>query len=398
MNPNTEVLHTVDNGLDGVPVCTSDISLTTVDHSGKPILLYRGYSIYDLIEGPFEETVYLLLNGTLPNRQQLDAFSRQIKEHSRLDQRAIDHLRSYPKGVNMMDLLMTSLSFVRMLDADYENTLWQTPKKDDDLAALLLNAGVRLGAQIPALITAGWRIQQGLEPIAPDPELSFAANLLHMLDIAPEPEWVNALNTVLILYLDHTINCSTFTALVVESSMTDPYTPLIAAGAPLKGVRHGGANELAALMFEEIGTPGKARSYIMNKLENGELIFGFGHRLPHYKHQKESRVTIAERIGRPLADKKGLGHLFEIYDLIGDIMLKEKDRAPNADLPICLLLKVLGVPRELNTPIFQASRHFGWLANILRQRRAKGPLFRPTQEYTGPDIDRMRAYVPLNRR
>ncbi|MCF8721625.1 citrate/2-methylcitrate synthase [Nitrospina gracilis] len=398
MSPNTEVLNTVDNGLDGVPVCTSDISLTTVDKDGNPILLYRGYSIYDLIQGPFEETVHLILHGTLPNGKELNAFKEELSRHAKLDEPILSHLRSYPENVHMMDLLMTSLSFARMWDADYTNSLWQTPKMDEELARLLLNAGVRLGAKIPALMTAGWRIRKGMKPIEPDPRLPFAGNILHMLDIQPEPELVDALNTILILYLDHTINCSTFAALVVESSMTDPYTPLIAAGAPLKGVRHGGANELAAMMFEEIGTPDRAQSYIMNKLNNGELVFGFGHRLPHYKHKKESRVTIAERIGRPLAQKKGMGHLFEIYDIIGRVMLKEKDRAPNADLPICILLKLLGIPRELNTPIFQASRHFGWLANILRQRRAKGPLFRPTQEYTGPDIDAMRTYVPLEKR
>ncbi|MGP0567013.1 MULTISPECIES: citrate/2-methylcitrate synthase [unclassified Nitrospina] len=398
MSPNTEVLNTVDNGLDGVPVCTSDISLTTVDKDGNPVLLYRGYSIYDLIRGSFEETVYLILYGALPNRDEFDAFKYELNGCGHLNEKIIEHLRSYPINVHMMDMLMTALSFARMWDADYANSLWQTPKMDEELARLLLNAGVRLGAKIPMLMTAGWQIRNGLDPIAPDPHMSFAGNILRMLGIREEPELVNALNTILILYLDHTINCSTFTALVVESSMTDPYTPLIAAGAPLKGVRHGGANELAAMMFEEIGTPDRAAPYITNKLKGGELVFGFGHRLPHYKHKKESRVTIAERIGRPLARKKGMSHLFEIYDIISRIMLKEKDRAPNADLPICLLLKLLGIPRELNTPIFQASRHFGWLANILRQRRAKGPLFRPTQEYTGPGVDEMRTYVPLEKR
>lgn len=398
MSPNTAVFNTIDTGLDGIPVCTSDISLTTLDSNGDPILLYRGYSIYDLIQGPFEESVYLILNNELPNRDQLNAFRGHLMNHAVLDERVLDHLRSYPKNVHMMDMLMTSLSFLRMFDEDYTNRLWQTPRKDEDLAQLLMNAGLRLGAKIPALITTGYRIANGLKPIAPDPGLSFAANLLHMLDIEPDPEAVDTLNTVLILYLDHTINCSTFTALVVESSMTDPYTPLIAAGASLKGVRHGGANELAAAMFDEIGVPANAEPYIRRKLASRELVFGFGHRLPHYKHKKESRVNIAERIGRPLAEKRGMAHYFEIYDIIARVMLDEKDRAPNADLPICLLLKILGIPRELNTPIFQASRHFGWLANILRQRKAKGPLFRPTQEYTGPGIDQMRRYVPLDRR
>ena len=112
----------------------------------------------------------------------------------------------------------------------------------------------------------------------------------------------------------------------------------------------------------------------------------------------ESRVLIAESIARPLAEKKGLAHYFEIYDIVSRIMLEEKNRTPNADLPICLLLKIIGVPKILNTPIFQATRHFGWVANNARQRRANGPLYRPTQEYTGPSLKEMKTYAPLEKR
>jgi citrate synthase len=217
-----------------------------------------------------------------------------------------------------------------------------------------------------------------------------------MLGIKLEDDIVNVLNTVLILYLDHTINCSTFTSMVAESSMTDPYGPLLAAGVSLKGVRHGGANELAAEMFDEIGKPENAQAYIHDKLKNKEIVFGFGHRLQQYKHKIESRVRIAEQIGRPLAKKRGMEHYFEIYDIICGIMSREKDRTPNADLPISILLKIVGLPKSLNTPLFQASRHFGWVANNARQRRAKGPLYRPTQEYTG--VKEVRPYVPLEKR
>ncbi|MFQ5715771.1 MAG: citrate/2-methylcitrate synthase [Nitrospinales bacterium] len=391
-------LKTVDTGLDGVPVCTSDISLTTMDPEGNPILLYRGYSIYDLVKGLFEESVYLLLYGELPNRNQLEAFSKKLKDHARLDERVIQHIRGYPKEVHMMDFLLTTLSYARMFDEDYHNDLWQKPRMDHKLAELVVGSGVRLGAKIPAIVAHGHRILNGRSIIPPDPALTYAANFLNMLGIKPEDDAVEALNVVLILYLEHTLNCSTFASLVAESSMTDPYGPLLAAGVSLKGVRHGGANELAADMFDEIGRPENAEAYIYQKLNAKELVFGFGHRLQHYKHKVESRVTIAERIGRPLAEKKGMGHYFEIYDIISRVMLKEKDRTPNADLPICLLLKAIGIPKKLNTPLFQASRHFGWVANNLRQRKAKGPLYRPRQEYTGPGIDELKTYVPLEKR
>lgn len=391
-------IKTVDNGLDGVPVCTSDISLTALGADGNPILLYKGYSIYDLVKGLFEESVFLILEGELPNKGELAEFTRKLIEHGRLDEKIIEHMRAYPEQVHMMDFLLTTLSYARIFDREYGNTLWQKPKMDHALTDFLIQAGLRLGAKIPAIIAKGYRIRIGKPIIPPDPALSYSANILRMLDIKLEEDVVDALNTVLILYLDHTINCSTFSSLVAESSMTDPYGPLLAAAVSLKGVRHGGANELAAKMFDEIGKPENAESYIKRKLKDKEIVFGFGHRLAHYKHKKESRVLIAEKIGRPLAERKGLGHYFEIYDIISRIMLEEKDRTPNADLPICILLKIIGIPMELNTPLFQASRHFGWVANNARQRRDKGPLYRPTQKYNGTRVEDMKVYVPLEKR
>lgn len=389
-------MNTVNTGLDGVPVCTSDISLTSVGADGNPILTYRGYSIYDLIKGFFEESVYLLLTGELPNQDQLAYITGIFKEHSGLAAPVVEHMRTYPKHVHMMDFLLTALSYARMFDEDYNNTLWQKPRMDDMHADLIVNAGLRLGAKIPTLIAGGHKILNGQTVIPPDPTLNYAANFLNMLGIKLEDDIVNVVNTVLILYLDHTINCSTFTSMVAESSMTDPYGPLLAAGVSLKGVRHGGANELAAEMFDEIGKPENAQAYIHDKLKNKEIVFGFGHRLQQYKHKIESRVRIAEQIGRPLAKKRGMEHYFEIYDIICGIMSREKDRTPNADLPISILLKITGLPKSLNTPLFQASRHFGWVANNARQRRAKGPLYRPTQEYTG--VKEVRPYVPLEKR
>jgi citrate synthase len=251
-----------------------------------------------------------------------------------------------------------------------------------------------MGAKIPTIIAAGYRIRNGLAPIPPDNGLSFAENILHMLGIKPEEELVRALNASLILYLDHTINCSTFAALVTESSFVDPYGPHIAASVALKGVKHGGANEMAARMFDEIKDPNNAEEYMLNKLKNKEIIIGFGHRLPHYKGGVESRVKIAESIARKLAEKSNQSHLFEIYDIITGVMMREKGLAQNLDLPTCLLYKIIGIPPECNTPLFQASRHFGWIANIVRQRLNNGPLYRPTQVYTGPTLDNRKKYLP----
>ena len=382
-----------------MPVCTSDISFTTVGEDGKPVLLYRGYSIYDLVKGLFEESVYLLLEGELPNPAQLAAFSQQLKKYGQLDDPILEHMNTYPKSVQMMDFLFTALSYARFFDEDYQNPIWQKPHENPEkVAELIVRAGLRMGAKIPTIIAQEYRIRRGESIIPPDPSLNYAANFLHMIGIPPDDDAVNALNTILILYLEHTINCSTFSSLVAESSGTDPYSALLAGAASLKGVLHGGANERVADLFAEIETPEKAETYIYSKLKNKERVSGFGHRLSHYKSKVESRVLIAEQIARPLAEKKGLGRYFEIYDIISKIMLEEKERTPNADLPICLLLKIIGVPKELNTPIFQATRHFGWVANNARQRKSNGPLYRPTQEYTGPGLKEMKTYVPLEQR
>jgi citrate synthase len=389
-------INTLDTGLANVPVCTSDVSFTTVTKEGDPILMYRGYSIYDLVRSGFEEIIYLILFNRLPNRSQLEEFCKTLKNHMPLNREVQDHIRSYPSQAQLMDLLLTTFSFARMWDEDYQNDAWRRISDDSESRSrLLLDAGIRMGAKIPAIFCCGYRHLHGKGFIAPEPDLSYAGNILHMLGFQSDEETTHALNTTLILYLDHTINCSTFSALVAESSGVDPYGPHIAASVALKGVLHGGANDLAAVMFHEVDDPKKARTYILNKLRNKEIVFGFGHRLAHYKGMVESRVRITESLMRPLAEKRHLGHLLEVYDIIKETMLKEKDRAPNLDFPVALLYKVLGLPTEINTPIFQTSRHFGWVANIRRQREAKGPLYRPKQKYTGPGLDALRTYVPL---
>ena len=380
-------INTVNTGLANVPVCTSAISHTTVDSESNPILLYRGYSIYEIVKGSFEESAYLILNGELPTQMQLDAFSTGLRENRDLDAKVIEHIKTYPENVNMMDLLLTTFSFARMFDKDYENALWQNPKADvQELAVLIKDAGIRMGAKIPTIIGYGYRIKNGLAPIPPDDKLSFSGNTLYMSGIMPEEDTVRALNISLILYLDHTINCSTFTALVTESSYVDPYGPHIAASVALKGVKHGGANEGAARMFDEIKEPENAEEYILNKLSKKEIVIGFGHRLAQYKGGVESRVKICEKVARELAEKRGANYLFKIYDIITDVMMKKTGLAQNLDLPTCILYKIIGIPPECNTPLFQASRHFGWIANMVRQRLNKGQLYRPTQVYTGPGL------------
>jgi citrate synthase len=392
-------INTVDTGLADVPVCTSDISYTSVGQDGNPFLMYRGYSIDDLVKGSFEESVYPILYGHLPTREQLDAFCDILAENMPINREVQNHIKSYPVNAHLMDLTLTTFSYARMWDKDYENDTWRKIAGDvNPRSKLLLEAGIRMGAKLPAICCYGCRHLAGKEPIPPEKELSYAANILHMLGIQPTEETTRALNTTLILYIDHTINCSTFTALVVESAGVDPYGPHIAASAALKGVLHGGANDLAGVMFDEAQDPGNAREYILDRLRNKEVVFGFGHRLAHYKGMVESRVRITESLLRPLAQKRNMSRLMDVYDAIKETMLQEKKRAPNLDFPVAALYRVLGLPPQINTPVFQMCRHFGWVANIRRQRDAGSPLYRPTQVYSGPGLDQPKPYIPMNER
>ena len=390
--------ETLNTGLNNVPVCTSAISATTADNEGNPILMYRGYSIYDLVGTSFEKATYLILNGELPNKKELEIFGKTLAENRSLDKKIVEHIKSYPKNVNRMDFLLTALSFARMFDEDYHNSLWCDSKADsNELAILMKRAGTRLGAKIPTIIAYGQRILNGLDPIPPDDKLSHATNLLHMMGLKADNDSIKALETTLILYLDHTLNNSTFLARVAESARPDPYGPLLAASVGLKGVLHGGANEMASRMLDEIGEAVGVEKYVTDKMNSGGVIFGFGHRLGLYKTHVESRVRIAEKIARDITHQKGMNNIMEIYDRLVAIMDSEKieerkRRAPNLDMPVSVIYKALGIPMEWNTPIFQASRHFGWLAHMIEQRLNKGPLYRPTQKSIGGEFKDLKNF------
>ncbi|MBL6989267.1 MAG: citrate/2-methylcitrate synthase [Bacteriovoracaceae bacterium] len=399
-----ETIETVNTGLNKIPVCKSAVSATTVDDESNPILMYKNYSIYDLVQDSFEESVYLLLNSTLPNKAQLKVFNEELKSKRQLPPEVVDHIMTYPKNVHRMDYLMTTLSYARMFDEDYYNPIWKDSKaKPEELASLTKKVAISMGAKIPTIIAYGERIFNDLATIAPDDNLSGSRNFLHMMGKDVSDEEAKALDTTLTLYLDHTLNNSTFLARVAESSRTDPYGPFIAASVGLKGVLHGGANEMARQMFDEIGSPDNTEKYVLDKLNRGGVIFGFGHRLSHYKTGVESRVKIAEDVARRLTKKNGRGDLMEIYDRLKAVMMSEniperKRRAPNLDLPVAVIYSALNIPTEWNTPIFQSSRHFGWVAHMIEQRLSKGPLYRPSQIAINGKFENLKKYRPLSDR
>jgi citrate synthase len=228
--------------------------------------------------------------------------------------------------------------------------------------------------------------------VPPHPKLPHAANFLYMLS-GDEPEQPDAaaLDTTLILYADHTMNASTFTARVIASTLSDMFSAITGAIGALKGPLHGGANEEAMKMLEEVGDPANAERYIKERLGRRERIMGFGHRV--YKTE-DPRATHLRRLSRELGERKGDTRWFDISAEIERVVGQEKGLHANVDFFAASVYHYLEIPTDLMTPVFALARMVGWTAHV-REQYADNRLIRPESEYVGP---RDQAYVPIEAR
>ncbi|MDQ0337848.1 citrate synthase [Caldalkalibacillus uzonensis] len=365
-------------GLEGVVAAESSIS-SIIDG----VLTYRGINIDDLADhASFEEVIYLLWYGKLPNQAELDQLKKDLAENAHLPGELIEHLRLMPKTVHPMAALRTAVSALSLYDDEADVM---------DKAANLRKA-VRLQAKIGTIVAAFARLREGKEPVAPRTDLSFAANFLYMLT-GQEPDEIQerAFNKALVLHADHEFNASTFTARVTVATLSDIYSGLTSAIGALKGPLHGGANEQVMAMLEEIGEVDKAEAYILNKLANKEKIMGFGHRVykngdPRAKHLREMSRQLTQLTGEP--------KWFDMSVKIDEVVQREKGLLPNVDFYSASVYHSLGIPRDLFTPIFAVARTSGWIAHILEQY-SNNRLIRPRAEYVGPQ---KQEYVPLEAR
>jgi 2-methylcitrate synthase/citrate synthase II len=364
-------------GLEGV--IAGETNIGTVEDG----LSYRGYSIEDLAEqATFLEVAYLLLHGELPNQEFLADFQSVIAEASEIPKPILDLLEAIPMHVGSMDVLRTAVSAVSHFD----------PQLDDNTRTGSLAKATKLLAQIPILIAARHRLQQGLPLLEPNPELSYAGNLLFLITgTPPTAEAERAMDVSLILYAEHEFNASTFTARVVTSTQSDLYSAVTAAIGALKGPLHGGANERVMEVLEEVGTPENAEAWVRNALAQKRRIMGFGHRV--YK-TGDPRAKILKHYCRELAESDQGQDLESIADTIEAIVGEEKGLPPNLDWPSARLYHYMGLDVELYTPLFVASRITGWCAHIIEQAQ-NNRLIRPRSRYTGP---RNREFLPLTQR
>jgi citrate synthase len=365
-------------GLEGVVAAESSIS-SIIDG----VLTYRGINIDDLAEhASFEEVIYLLWYGKLPNAAELDQLKKELAANSSIPDQVIEILRLTPSTVHPMAALRTAVSALSLFDNESDVM---------DKEANLRKA-VRLQAKISTIVTAFARLREGKEPVAPRSDLSFAANFLYMLK-GENPDQVQetAFNKALVLHADHELNASTFASRVTVATLSDIYSGITSAIGALKGPLHGGANEQVMAMLEEIGEIDRAEAYIMNKLSNKEKIMGFGHRVykngdPRAKHLKE--------MSRQLTQLTGQSKWYEMSVKIDELVQKEKGLLPNVDFYSASVYHSLGIPRDLFTPIFAVARTSGWIAHILEQYD-NNRLIRPRAEYVGPE---KQAYIPLEQR
>jgi len=371
----------IHRGLNGVHFDRSRVC----DIDGKAgELRYRGYSIHDLAEhSTFEETCYLLMNGELPRRAALDAFSAELVAARSLPPpvlQVIDHVKS----AHPMDVLRTAVSALAAFDADVA---------DNSLAATL-RKGIRLTSQVPMIVAAHEHIRNGRQPVAPDPALGHAANFLYMLKGSrPSADTARLMDVDMILHAEHGSNASAFTARVVAGTEANLHAAMTAAIAALSGPAHGGAAENVMKMAQEIGDPAKAADYVKAKRANREAIMGFGHRVykaedPRARHMRAGVEKLSVEMGEP-----------KWYQILAALVEAMKPYARhgvnvNVDFYAGVVYYLNGIPSDLFVPIFAIGRVPGWTVQVMEQMESN-ILIRPLTVYSGPEP---RGYVPIGSR
>lgn len=375
-------------GLEGVPVAKSAISY--VDGK-KGRLEYRGIDIEVLAEqSTFEETCYLLLFGKLPTMQELESFDAELRHHRRIKYKIRHIIEHFPESAHPMDALQATVATLGMF--------YPLPRTMDGGASdpqFVHDACIRLIAKMPTLVAAHARIRCGDDPIPPRDDLSHAANFLYMLHgEEPDPLMQRIMDVALIVHAEHTMNASTFSAMVAASTLADPYTVVSSAIGTLSGPLHGGANEQVLRMLDEIESVDRAQAFLEEKLRKKEKIPGLGHRV--YK-TKDPRATLLQKLYGELTEKYGTDPTYEIACRIEELskgVLGAKGIWPNVDFYSGIVYRKMGIPTDLFTPIFAIARVAGWLAHW-REQLGRSRIYRPTQIYVGMHNQ---PYVPIGHR
>ena len=358
----------LDKGLEGVVACTTAVSFIVGN-----TLNYRGYTIEDLAQNStFEEVTFLLWNNRMPSKAELTQLTEDLNKNMTLSADAVQVLKSLPTNVHPMAWLRSAVSLLAHWDQDAnDNSLEANQRK-----------AIRLTAKMSSLVAAFESIRNNREILQPQPGKSMAWNFMYMLKGSePDAETVKIFDTCLILHADHELNCSAFATRVTTSSLSDLHSAIVSAIGALKGPLHGGANEQVMVMLKKIGTMEKAQQFVKDALAAKEKVMGIGHRV--YK-DGDPRAAILRKFSEKLTAKIGQPDLYKMSILIDDTMQKEKGLMPNVDFYSATVYYALGIPTDLFTPIFAASRVAGWIAHAMEQYE-KNRIYRPRGKWQGKE-------------
>jgi citrate synthase len=378
-------MFTYDPGFISTASCSS--SITYIDGDAG-ILLYRGYPIEQLAEHcTFLEVCYLLLNGELPNKNQLESFIQNITQHTMVHDQLTNFFKGFRRDAHPMAVMV---GIVGALSAFYHDALDVKSKKDRDLSA------IRLLAKVPTIVAMCHKYSTGLPFMYPKNKLTYVENFLWMMhgtpceDFTPNPVLVRALDRILILHADHEQNASTSTVRLAGSSGANPFACITAGIACLWGAAHGGANEAVLKMLEQIGDVSQIDTYIKKAKDKNDSfrLMGFGHRVyknydPRAKLMRETCHEVLTELG--LHDDK----LFKLAMELERIALEDeyfvtKKLYPNVDFYSGIVLRALGIPSNMFTAIFAMGRTVGWIAHwdeMISDPEQK--IGRPRQLYKG---------------